>query len=67
MVIYPNTIINPGAMMIKTLDAAVADVAMAASLSADYFTFWAEMIGIEPFYYAEEVYCRILLKITRIF
>lgn len=43
MIIIPNAVVDVGAMMIKSLDTKIADVAMSASRSSDYFTFWTHV------------------------
>ena len=38
MILYTNTVIDPGTVMVKPFNASITDIAMSAPLSPDYFT-----------------------------
>jgi len=43
MVAEAHAVVDPGAVMVESLDAAVADAAMARSLGSDYLTVRTEL------------------------
>ena len=53
--------------MIKTINASVAQIAMSAPWSSDYFTFRAKAIRLKLVKKFQKVKLRILLDETRIF
>jgi len=58
-----NTVINPRTMMIKSLNALVANGTMTRSGSSDDFTFWAEINWI---YVVEKLQKGVILKWLKI-
>lgn len=50
--------------MVESIHTFVADVAVAASISADCLAFWTERIGVESFNDVEEVNLWIFLYIA---
>jgi cytochrome b len=49
MIVNSNTVINPGAVMIKTLYTFVTDAAVTGALSPYYLAIGAEQYGVEIF------------------
>ena len=55
MVVYPNAIVQPGAVMVKAFDAAVADGAVAAAWRAKNETVGAHFARVDLLEELEEV------------
>ncbi len=49
MVVGPDTVVDPGAVVVKSFNTAVAHTAMTGFLSSDHFAVRAQQNGIEFF------------------
>jgi len=66
MVSPSNTCVQPWAVMVESVDAHVADVAVSASRQDDNRALWAELCGLELFKEFHHVGVRILLDVARV-
>jgi len=49
MIINSNTIINPWAMMIKSINTSIANITVSTSICSNYFTIWAKVMMLNLF------------------
>ena len=66
MVVQTHAIVDPRAVVIKPLNAPLANTAVSRSISAHYFTVSAEKYRIENLHHLHEVRCFWFLKMARV-
>ena len=66
MILRANTVIYPRAMMIKSIYALIANIAVSAAGGADHLTLWTQVVSVELLHTFKEVNRRVFLKIARV-
>ena len=66
MIVYANTVIDPWAMMIKSLDTSVANTAMTGSISSHDLAIRAQKHRVKDLHHFHEGYTLRALEVPRV-
>jgi ABC-type uncharacterized transport system auxiliary subunit len=66
MILYPDTVVDPGAMMVKALNALIADTAMTRSLGSNNLAVRTEQNRVKILEHSQERNVIGLLKVPRV-